>query len=461
MGTGGDKYPDGSYIPLGYGWDVRDALEPVGLASVQHNGGWLLAGQAGASSHGAECIDRWLGSGPWDIVHVNFGLHDIDASEFVPPTNYTANLELIYSRIVPKLTATGQLIWASSSPVPYPSEYKLRNNSAVQHYNALAQQLWDTKPAAPAKGSVVTNDLYTLITRACGDTGALGSFSSCSLQRMWWGPGGRPSPLLPPPGWRPKPGSTGGVHYNARGRRMMGLATASLISQHLPTLHTAKLDDDEGGSTARAVPIKQTRVYTALEGNFSCFRIPAMVALPKAKTILAFAEARGAGLKPGCHDVTAASVVVKRSTDQGTSDGNVCCSCRSTFLRGRWRDTGRSFSSLQRIASTTTGIGKSSKRWIGNAAPTVVTDPSDGTERVVLLLCNNSDRVLSTTSHDSGHTWTPVEDISEQVNRSEWRPGIETIYTGPSGGIQLSAAATRPGRVLVCANAATIALGGQ
>ena len=124
-------------------------------------------------------------------------------------------------------------------------------------------------------------------------------------------------------------------------------------------------------------------------------------------------------------------------------------------------ETGRSFSSLQRIASTTTGIGKSSKRWIGNAAPTLVTDPSDGTERVVLLLCNNSDRVLSTTSHDSGSSWTPVEDISEQVNRSEWRPGIETIYTGPSGGIQLSAAATRPGRVLVCANAATIALGGQ
>ena len=202
---------------------------------------------------------------------------------------------------------------------------------------ALAGPVPDCGPPPAPLNATVPN---VLLTRACGDTGALGSFSSCSLQRMWWGPGGRPSPLLPPPGWRPKPGSTGGVHYNARGRRMMGLATASLISQHLPTLHTAKLDDDEGGSTARAVPIKQTRVYTALEGNFSCFRIPAMVALPKAKTILAFAEARGAGLKPGCHDVTAASVVVKRSTDQGTSDGNVCCSCRSstTFLRGRWRD---------------------------------------------------------------------------------------------------------------------------
>jgi hypothetical protein len=27
-------------------WDLRDALKPIGLAAVQHNGGWLLAGQA-------------------------------------------------------------------------------------------------------------------------------------------------------------------------------------------------------------------------------------------------------------------------------------------------------------------------------------------------------------------------------------------------------------------------------
>ena len=74
MGTGGDKYADGTWIPLGYGWDVQLSLEPVGLAQVQHNGGWLLEGQAGASKHGAACVDHWLGSGPWDVVHINFGL---------------------------------------------------------------------------------------------------------------------------------------------------------------------------------------------------------------------------------------------------------------------------------------------------------------------------------------------------------------------------------------------------
>ena len=108
----------------------------------------------------------------------------------------------------------------------------------MQHYNALAAALWASKPSYPAKGSVVTNDLYSLITRACGSDGPLGSYASCSLQRMWWGPAGRPMPSLPPPDWRPKNGTTGGVHFNARGRRMMGLATASIIAQHLPVVRT-------------------------------------------------------------------------------------------------------------------------------------------------------------------------------------------------------------------------------
>eukprot|EP01052_Picozoa_sp_SAG31_P028121 SAG31_NODE_2687_length_5245_cov_1.854676_4_plen_348_part_00 len=136
MGTGNDTYSDGTYVPLGYGWDVQSSLEPVGLAAVQHNGGWFLAGQAGASSHGVECIDHWLGTnGTWDVVHINFGLHDVDAGEFVPPENYTQNLDYIYGKIQAKLTKHGQMIWGSTSPVPYPSEYKVRK---PQQYSQAA-----------------------------------------------------------------------------------------------------------------------------------------------------------------------------------------------------------------------------------------------------------------------------------------------------------------------------------
>ena len=79
----------------------------------------------------------------------------MDAREFVTPEQYVANLNTIYNEAREHLTPTGVFIWASSTPVPFPSEYKLRNNSAVQHYNSLASQLF------ASKSGVVINDLVT------------------------------------------------------------------------------------------------------------------------------------------------------------------------------------------------------------------------------------------------------------------------------------------------------------
>ena len=112
-------------------------------------------------------------------MHVNFGLHDVDEREYVTAEAYVKNLDTIYGTIKTSLTPKGQFIWATTSPVPYPSEYPLHNNLAVQRYNALAERLWSSKP----HGAVVTNDLYTLITRRCGSSGPLGSYAACSLQR--------------------------------------------------------------------------------------------------------------------------------------------------------------------------------------------------------------------------------------------------------------------------------------
>ena len=159
------------------------------------------------------------------LAGTDHGLHDIDASEYVQLEEYVENLDTIYAALRRALKPGGQIIWASSSPVPFPSEYKLRNNTAAQRYNAAAAGLWASKPA----GAVVINDLYSLITRRCGSGGALGSYAACSLQRQWAGG----------PGDVPPKGSTGGVHYNARGRRYMALAVASVISQYLPAASVA------------------------------------------------------------------------------------------------------------------------------------------------------------------------------------------------------------------------------
>lgn len=231
MGTGGK---DASSDPLGYGWDVQKELQEMGLAKVQHNGGWFIGGQAGPSTKGVQCIDAWLGPAlsnnvsnatQYDVIHFNHGLHDIDESEYVPIGEYVHNLDTIFAKLQRAIKPGGQIIWATSSPVPWPSQYTLRNNSAAQRYNTAAGQLWHSKPA----GAVVTNDLYSLITDRCGSDGPLGSYAACSLQRQWTG---SPSDM-------PKKGSTGGVHYNARGRRYMALAVASIISRHLPTTHFA------------------------------------------------------------------------------------------------------------------------------------------------------------------------------------------------------------------------------
>ena len=69
MGTA-DKIVTNKSIPLGYGWTVQKILEPT-IATVQHNGGWALGGQAGATSKGVQCIGHWLGNETFDVIHMN------------------------------------------------------------------------------------------------------------------------------------------------------------------------------------------------------------------------------------------------------------------------------------------------------------------------------------------------------------------------------------------------------
>lgn len=80
----------------------------------------LLAGNANVHRAPANCgptdsglrnMDIWLdqGSGEWDVVYFNFGIHDRRKT----PEQYAANLE----RVIQRLEATGaKLIWAPTTP---------------------------------------------------------------------------------------------------------------------------------------------------------------------------------------------------------------------------------------------------------------------------------------------------------------------------------------------------------
>lgn len=148
----------GDSISLGYTPTVRAALR--GLANVHR-----IPENGQHTGVGLREIEGWLGDGPWDIIHFNWGLHDVayaDASgQRVDPSvgerqvleeDYAANLR----QLVARLQATGAtLIWASTTPIPAGTKDRLPGDAA--RYNSIAAPIM-------AELGVRINDLYATIT---------------------------------------------------------------------------------------------------------------------------------------------------------------------------------------------------------------------------------------------------------------------------------------------------------
>ncbi|MBL9214241.1 MAG: SGNH/GDSL hydrolase family protein [Opitutaceae bacterium] len=101
----------GDSISLGYMPGVRARLE--GRANV-HQAGEDCRG----TTLGLQRLDAWLGSGRWDLIHFNFGLHDVLRSPDgmqTSLTRYENNLREIVRRL--KLTGA-KLIFATTTPIP-------------------------------------------------------------------------------------------------------------------------------------------------------------------------------------------------------------------------------------------------------------------------------------------------------------------------------------------------------
>jgi lysophospholipase L1-like esterase len=111
----------GDSISMGYTIPVRQLL--AGKANVHRP-----PANCGDTARGLKNLTKWLGDGHWDVIHFNFGLHDlkylnaqgkyVDPSkgkQVASPQKYAANLEVLVAR----LKKTGaKLIWASTTPVP-------------------------------------------------------------------------------------------------------------------------------------------------------------------------------------------------------------------------------------------------------------------------------------------------------------------------------------------------------
>lgn len=150
----------GDSISIGYTLSTREALK--GVANVHRP-----AANCGPTTRGLESIDSWLGEESWDVIHFNWGLHDLKymglkgenlakpddpgSHQQVPPAEYEANLE----KLVERLKSTkAKLIWRNTTPVPEGAAGRVVGDAAK--YNEIAAKVM-------AKHEVQIDDMFSLV----------------------------------------------------------------------------------------------------------------------------------------------------------------------------------------------------------------------------------------------------------------------------------------------------------
>jgi len=169
----------------------------------------LLAGKANvqhpdvncwSTEFGLEHVKQWLGEQHWDVIYLNFGLHDLkylnDKSEYVTPdkgkqvssvNEYQANLR----KIITTLQSTGaKLIFATTTPVPSGARGRVAGDEI--RYNAVASEVM-------REMGVEIDDLWSVVNP-----------SLTTLQQPQ------------------------NVHFTTEGSRVLGVEAASRIERDLP-----------------------------------------------------------------------------------------------------------------------------------------------------------------------------------------------------------------------------------
>ena len=154
----------GDSVSVGYTLAVRKEL--AGKANVHRP-----PANCGSTKTGLRELDKWLGTNRWDVIHFNWGLHDLgyrftendnqDANgnyarpdngghQNVTPEQYEKNLR----ELVARLKKTGaQLIFATTTPVP--TDLHAYVKAAELPCNAAAKRVMSDE-------GVPLNDLWAL-----------------------------------------------------------------------------------------------------------------------------------------------------------------------------------------------------------------------------------------------------------------------------------------------------------
>ena len=152
----------GDSISIGYTAHVREMLK--GVANVHRP-----MTNCGPTTRGIENIDAWLGDGNWDVIHFNWGLHDLKymgpngenladpndptSRPQVPIGEYAIHLEALIDR----MKQTGAtLIWRTTTPVPEGAKGRVVGDS--KRYNKVARGIVRTH-------KIAIDDQYTYSIR--------------------------------------------------------------------------------------------------------------------------------------------------------------------------------------------------------------------------------------------------------------------------------------------------------
>jgi len=147
----------GDSISIGYTLDVRAKLK--GKANVHR-----IPTNGGPTPNGLANLKAWLGGGKWDVIHFNWGLHDLKymgadnknladpkaagSRQQVPLDQYEKNLR----ELVKQMKATGaKLIWCATTPVPEGADGRLPGDE-VKYNQAAAKVMKEHQ--------VAIDDLY-------------------------------------------------------------------------------------------------------------------------------------------------------------------------------------------------------------------------------------------------------------------------------------------------------------
>lgn len=146
----------GDSISIGYTLPTQGLLQ--GRANVHR-----IPINGGPTINGLAHLDEWLGAGPWAVIHVNWGLHDLklmdDGTHQVALDAYEANLRTLVER----LRRTGaRLIWASTTPVPDARVSPPRKSADVLAYNAAARRVME-------EFGIPIDDLYAVALPRLGE----------------------------------------------------------------------------------------------------------------------------------------------------------------------------------------------------------------------------------------------------------------------------------------------------